>query len=255
MDFGYLEIDKKLSPCLAQFFSWTELGELCSTMLTSALRRLVSVAAVKQGQGSAWVLKLIDNALSQEELYTLMDALDANGQGQETREDVWEIPQSLSYTLVAKAIPFYAKEAHAVDDGVWFTGTVGSEVPSNVYAVLVVRQRQDGVGTELYFSSYLVDEQQLPKADPEKCADLLRQIAFDFLKTEDGRAAYEETCKDFNWGDMETYIPDAFFKPYGVARCDGCVYPCCGVIGVLVNQDELLGDGIWENDAHWCEMD
>ena len=47
----------------------------------------------------------------------------------------------------------------------------------------------------------------------------------DYFKTEEGWAAYEETCEDFNWGDMETYIPDAFFKPCGVAHCDGYVYP------------------------------
>lgn len=66
----------------------------------------------------------------------------------------------------------------------------------------------------------------------------------DYFKTEEGWAAYEETCEDFNWGDMETYIPDAFFKPCGVAHCDGYVYPCCDVIGILVDQDELSGDGI-----------
>lgn len=249
MDFGNLELDRKLSPCLAQFFSWSELGGLCSTLLTRCLQRSTSADAVRQGQSNAWALKLVDTALSQDELSALMDALEANDQGREARGDVWEISQSLSYMLVAKALPFSAEGSHAVDDGVWFTGGVGSEVPNSVYAVSVVRQRQEGVETELYFSSYLIDKQQLPKADPEKCANLLRRIAYDFLKTEEGRAAYEETYEDFNWGDMETYIPDAFLKPYGVARCNGCIYPCCDVISVLVDQDEVLDDGIWEDNA------
>lgn len=90
-------------------------------------------------------------------------------------------------------------------------------------------------------NSSAVLSQVLPKAGPEECADLLRRIASDFLNTEEGRAAYGETCEDFTWGDMETHIPYAFFSAYGVMRCD--------VISVLADQDELLGDGIWADDA------
>lgn len=189
--------------------------------------------------------------LKLDELDTLAAVLEADDYdrdvGRGAGNHVWEIPCSLGYKLVAKVLPFHVKESHITPDGVWFTGGVGPEMLDSVYAVTVIRERKEGSGTEIYTSNYLVDKQRLPEPSPKACADLLRKIATDFLKTEEGREAYKETCKDFNWGDMETYISDMFFVPYGVARRNGFAYPCCDEIDVLVNQDELLGEGIWDD--------
>lgn len=47
-------------------------------------------------------------------------------------------------------------------------------------------------------------------------------------------------------GDVETEIPDDFFSAYGVIHnsggSDSGNFLCCGLIGILVNQDELLGE-------------
>lgn len=253
MSFECLGADSSLVPCLARFFSWDDLSKLCSTLLSDGLQRTTVVTAVGVDCGDAWELKLVHAPISKEEQETLMNILDTDDFEQEANDfgvyPIWEISFSVSHKLVARVLPFHVEASHASDDGVWFTGCAESETPGSVYAVNVIRLRTDGLDTEVYFSNYLVDKRRLAAPTPKACEDLLRKIAADFLQTEDGRDAYAETCEDFNWGDMETYIPDAFFKPYGVSRPDGRIYPYCDVIGVIVNQDELLGDCSLEDTA------
>lgn len=250
MNSEWLVTNGSLTPCLARFFSWDDLSKLCSDLLSNGFQRPVAVNAVGLDCGDAWELKLIDIPISKGEQETLMDILDADDYDREANDfggyPIWEISFSVSQKLASKVLPFHVESSHASDSGVWFTGRSGSEASGSVYAVTVIRHRLDGFDDEVYFSHYLIDQERLPNPNSEECADLLRAIAADFLRTEDGRQAYAETCEDFNWGDMEVYIPDAFFKPYGVTRHDGRVYPCSNMIGVIVNQDELLGDSSLE---------
>lgn len=103
---------------------------------------------------------------------------------------------------------------------------------------------------ELYRSSYRIDRDRLPNPSEEACVTYLRKIVSDFLQTEDGKRAYESTCRDFNWGDVETEIPSVFFSAYGVAPCggpDNGKFLCCGAFAILVNQDEFLGQGVYDD--------
>ena len=118
------------------------------------------------------------------------------------------------------------------------------------YAVTVIRQRYDGRNKELYCSSFRVAQDRLPDPSETACEAYLRGIISDFLQTKDGKRAYEATCHDFNWGDVETEIPNDFFSAYGVTRNTGEPgndrFLCCGAISILVDQDELLGQSFYE---------
>lgn len=253
MEFDCLMMDKTLAPCLARFFSWHDLSRLCSNLLSISFQFPVNASAVPRSWDNTWKLELEYVPLSSYELDTLAAVLEEDDYdgavGRGTENHVWVIPYLLSHKLVARVLPFHVKGSHITPDGVWFTGGVCQEISGSVYAVTVIRVRYESCNTEAYTSNYLVDMQRLPDSSPKACADLLRGITSDFLKTKEGQEAYKETCKDFNWGDMETYISDSFFVPYGVTRCSGFMYPCCNAIDVLANQDELLGGDIFEGQV------
>ena len=119
-----------------------------------------------------------------------------------------------------------------------------------MYAVTVIRQRYEGRNMELYTSHFRIAQNQLSQPSEAACEAYLRKIVYDFLQTEAGKRAYEETCQDFNWGDVGTEIPDDFFSAYGVihdsGRPDNKNFLCCGLVGILVNQDELLGQYVYD---------
>ena len=118
---------------------------------------------------------------------------------------------------------------------------------SAAYAVSVLRRRSCGLDTELYRSCFYIAQDRLPSPSEDACAAFLRNIIRDFLKTEEGRCAYEETFEDFNWGDVDTYIPDEFWARNGVLTYSSSrkqTFFCCGIISILVDQDELLGKGL-----------
>lgn len=47
-------------------------------------------------------------------------------------------------------------------------------------------------------------------------------------------------------------IPDDFFSAYSIihdsGRPDSGNFLCCGVVGILVNQDELLGEDVYADE-------
>lgn len=141
---------------------------------------------------------------------------------------------------VCMARSFPANTSHSADDSAGAAGAAAA------YAVTVIRQRNDGRHTELYFSAFQIAQDRLPEPSGAACETYLRKVVSDFLQTEDGKRAYKNTCYDFNWGDVETEIPDDFFSAYGVTHCgsrpDNGKFLCCGTIGILVYQDELLGE-------------
>lgn len=255
MNFDFLKPDSTLVPCQAHMCGWKGLSNICSALLTSFYERPIFTQAVGENRSDNWDLKLTDTPLTKEELTALLEALhaddydwDANNCGE---YPIWELSQGVATKLVAMALPFSVEASHAADDGVWFTGNVPEEMLHSVYVVTVVRYRIEGLNTEIYYSRYLIDSQQLPAPTEQACEDYLRKIAGDFLNTEEGKCAYEDTCEDFNWGDMETYIPDDFFSVYGVvhdtSRPGAKQFQCCGEFIILVNQDEQLGNGHFDD--------
>lgn len=237
--------------CQAHFFTWAQLSEMCSTLLTNFFDRSTPAKAVGETDRDSWSLKLLETPLSQGDLEAIFSALHADDYERDANDfgeyPVWKLSQSLGQKLMSTMLPFVVEASHAADDGVWFTGSKA------MYAVTVIRQRQDGRNSELYYSTFLIAQDRLPEPSEAACEAYLRKVICDFLQTEDGKRAYEDTCEDFNWGDVETEIPDEFFSAYGVTRCssgsDTDKFLCCGATSILVNQDELLGEFICDEEA------
>lgn len=113
------------------------------------------------------------------------------------------------------------------------------------YAATIIRVRRDGTDTEVYSSTFLVESSaDTEELKNDKLLCLIRGAVNDFLNTEDGQAALEDTCGDFNWGDIDMYIPSEFLARYGISmHIFGDAFECSGVCSYLVNQDELLFHG------------
>lgn len=145
-----------------------------------------------------------------------------------------------------QVVPCPAKEPHATEDGGQVTGGTA------VYSIVVIRRRVEGRKTELYCSYFLLDQNLLTDPSGDTCEAYLRKVVRDFLMTDAGKLAYENTCRDFNWGDVETEIPDDFFSAYGVTHCCGGhgsgQFLCCGQVGILVDQDEPLGRDVCDSE-------
>lgn len=70
--------------------------------------------------------------------------------------------------------------------------------------------------------------------DPETA---LRSAVADFLTTDDGEKATKDTCNDFNWGDVLSYVPESFLNKHGIYTVYGS-----NIIDIVVDQDEVLCD-------------
>lgn len=56
------------------------------------------------------------------------------------------------------------------------------------------------------------DHEKHPDFDPEAA---IRAAAADYLHTNQGKAALEDTCGNFNYGDFVNYVPDHMNKKHG----------------------------------------
>ena len=192
----------------------------------------------------------MESPLSYEDLTAIFTTLKADDYDREANDagayPLWELSPSLCQKLVSPALPFPVAASHTSDDGIWFTGNTAE------YGVAVIRQRCDGRNSEIYYSSFRIAQDRLPEPSEAACEAYLRKVIYEYLQTEDGKQAYEKTCQDFNWGDVETEIPDDFFSAYGVTRYssrhDNGQFLCCGLVGILVDQDELLGEYIYDGE-------
>ena len=110
------------------------------------------------------------------------------------------------------------------------------------YLVIVNRTRQDGFDCEHYVSHYIVTPPDYMEINNDNCwIQLFRNMVEDFLNTPDGNRTWEETCYDFNWGDIDSYIPDDFMKQYNIRDYhDGEALNIAGIITLNVNQDETF---------------
>ena len=75
-----------------------------------------------------------------------------------------------------------------------------------------------------------------------------RETVNDFLNTPEGKQAWEDTLHDFNWADIDGYIPEEFLSQYGIKTYQpGGRLEISGVITLDVNQDESF-DGPKEDE-------
>lgn len=71
--------------------------------------------------------------------------------------------------------------------------------------------------------------------NPEKS---LRNAISNFLNTEEGTKAINDSCNDFNWGDAINSVPESILNKYGLHY----IIDKTNLTDVIVNQDEVLFD-------------
>lgn len=247
MDVKLLNPAPRPTPQTAYFCGWLLVDRLCSALLSGILHRPIYAVADDGDLPNSWELFLDDSPLSKEELHTLLNLLQADDREWDANDDgeypVWGLSQSISEKLLTRAVQYPTNGIHFAEKGIWLTYDAPQPTHSPMYAISVVRRRSINGDIEVYASHFWVAHENLPNPTETACEALLRKAVNDFLKTEEGRAACEDTFGDFNWGDVDTYIPESFWANYGISIStpkDNEPVPCCGVIGILVDQDELL---------------
>lgn len=110
------------------------------------------------------------------------------------------------------------------------------------YGLVITRMRINGFGTDIWHDKYVI---QLPLGvnpnDTEAVARHVASIVDDWLCTEDGREAWEDTLHDFNWGDISNYIPDSYFQSRGIYNKTYLKeFPISGLITIIVEQDRVF---------------
>lgn len=110
------------------------------------------------------------------------------------------------------------------------------------YQVIINRNRQDDLRSERYASVYIITAPETIDVESEEnWHDFLRSVVHEFLSTPEGRIAWEDTHEDFNWGDVETYIPSNFLAQHGIREYhDNDPLDVSGTVILEVDQDELF---------------
>lgn len=67
----------------------------------------------------------------------------------------------------------------------------------------------------------------------ESAEHALRNAVAEYLTTDGGKKAIDDTCEDFNWGDSVNYVPDEIWEKHGLR-------PHPRITNVMVDQDEVL---------------
>ncbi len=76
--------------CQAHFYTWTQLSELCSTLLTGFFERPTPVQAVGETNLDSWSLKFLEAPISHDDLeaiFTALQAVSANDKMKENAEE------------------------------------------------------------------------------------------------------------------------------------------------------------------------
>lgn len=61
-----------------------------------------------------------------------------------------------------------------------------------------------------------VDEERIKS--PCDFAQAVRNACKEYCLTDEGRRVYEGNCNCFNWGDFDTYVPNAICEKYGIRK-------------------------------------
>lgn len=77
--------------------------------------------------------------------------------------------------------------------------------------------RRDGFDIDIYPHLYSCAG-DLNERDAEA---MFRQAIQEFINSPEGRKAYEDTSKDFNWLDVPTYVPDTWLEKYKIHKLEG----------------------------------
>ena len=88
----------------------------------------------------------------------------------------------------------------------------------NIRKVCIIATDQDGLNTKNYIFEFLADNRKLKDAAAIRQA--ITAAVKEFCQTEDGKKIYEGNCNNFNWGDLDAYLPETILNKYGLYKSD-----------------------------------
>lgn len=86
----------------------------------------------------------------------------------------------------------------------------------NIRKVCIIATDQDGLNTKTYIFELLADNRKLK--DVEAVKQAITDAVKEFCQTEDGRKIYNGNCNNFNWGDLDAYLPETTLNKYGLYK-------------------------------------
>ena len=93
----------------------------------------------------------------------------------------------------------------------------------------LIKKINDGNETNIYVSTYKIAKHV------EDAEQAFRNAINEFLATDKGAIAIKDTYNDFNWGDVDIYIPEEILNKHGIYSTQ-----CEDAINLEVNHDEIL---------------
>lgn len=116
--------------------------------------------------------------------------------------------------------------------------------------VIVHAIRRDGLDIKTYDFTYLTPS-FFCKNGPEGEKEYLKKAVKVWLSTKDGLKAFEDTSEDFNWLDVQHYVPDIWFAGYNIFPVKPGMKvtfgsPACIIIDV--DADEVFEPDTMRND-------
>lgn len=116
----------KVTPCQAIFYTWEELSNLYTALLSGYFERKISANVATDSLDDSWYIQLWDKPLFLNELHALLDTVNADDYDREANEfeecPIERLSQSVGNKIIALQSPFPIDASHAADDGVYFTG-------------------------------------------------------------------------------------------------------------------------------------
>ena len=103
---------------------------------------------------------------------------------------------------------------------------------------IVTAISQDGLDSHTSVFVFTVHD------DSINLIEKIKEAAAAYINTDIGLQEYQHNCKNFNWGDFFTAIPNSFLLPYGFEK------DTSDTVEHTVNFDEQLAG---EDDLHFSE--
>ena len=112
--------------CQAHFYTWAQLSELCSTLLTGFFERPTPVQAVGEINLDSWSLKFLEAPISHEGLDAIFDVLQADDYVRDANDigkcPIWDRNSNLHISLIRWWLPKQrsAYRRPCLGTGAWF---------------------------------------------------------------------------------------------------------------------------------------
>ncbi|MEG0598029.1 MAG: hypothetical protein RR502_08295 [Oscillospiraceae bacterium] len=137
----------KVTPCQAIFYTWEELSNLYTALLSGYFERTIPVGVTADERGDGWFMRLWDAPLSSEELLELLDTIKADDYDREANDfgeyPIKELTQSVGNKIIALQLPFSIDASHAADEGIYFTGKMPTETVRLLVTYPELEERPD----------------------------------------------------------------------------------------------------------------